>query len=67
MKWVWWQIYECFVVLGASDYQADNSLHVADHLVNGNVYDDDTIDDYYEPTHHTPSPNIQVTPQKRRG
>ena len=56
-----------FHCLGAADYESDNSLHTTDHIVNGNVYDDDNTYDYYEPSHHSDTADVQVTPQKRRG
>ena len=55
-----------FIVSGETDYQSDHSLQMADHMVNGTVYDD-AADDSYEPTDHMISANVQVTPQKRRG
>jgi len=54
------------IVSGADDYQSDHSVQMADHVVNGNVYDD-IADDYYAPAHHMATANVQTTPQKRRG
>lgn len=54
------------LVLGATDYQTDHSLQMVDHVVNGNVHDDKTVD-YYEPVHHVTSADVQATPPKRRG
>lgn len=55
-----------FTVSGATDYQTDHSLQMVDHVVNGNVHDDKTVD-YYEPVHHVTSADVQATPPKRRG